>query len=190
MKLNKDTYEIIFFARGGQGAKAAAEILAQAALKEGKFVQAFPLFGPERSGAPTKTFLKISRSVIRSHEPITDPDLIVVLDETLLGEKGITEKLDENETLIINSSKNREELALKLPDFRGTIYPIDANSISAKIIGQSRPNTSILGKLVKVSEIVKLESIKEEFRRIFETKVGKVETDKNILAIEKAYDSL
>lgn len=190
MKLNKDTFEIIFLARGGQGAKSAAEILAQAAVSEGKFVQAFPSFGPERSGAPTKTYLKISDSEIKSHEPIIDPDLVVILDETLLGEKGITENLDGNEALIINSAKNREELASKLPDFRGTIYPIDANTISAKIIGQPRPNTAVLGKLVKVSELVKLESVKEEFRRIFEAKIGKDETEKNILTIEKAYDSL
>lgn len=190
MKLNKDTFEIIFLARGGQGAKVAAEILAQAAVSEGKFVQAFPSFGPERSGAPTMTYLKISEDFIRSREPITDPDLIVVLDETLLADIGITENLGENEALIINSSKNREELVLKLPGFRGIIYPIDANAISAKIIGQPRPNSAIIGKLVKVSEIVKLESIKEEFRRIFEGKIGKDETEKNILTIEKAYDSL
>lgn len=190
MKLDKDIYEIIFFARGGQGAKSAAEILAQAAVNEGKFVQAFPSFGPERSGAPTRTYLKISGSEIRSHEPIIDPDLVIILDETLLGEKGITEKLDENEALIINSSKDREALALKLPDFRGTIYPIDANTISAKIIGQPRPNTAILGKIVKITEVVKLESLVLEFRKVFENKIGKSETDKNILAIEKAYDSL
>lgn len=177
-------------ARGGQGAKSAAEILAQAAVSEGKFVQAFPNFGPERSGAPTKTYLKIASGEIRSHEPITNPDLVVVLDETLLGEKGITENLEENESLIINSAKNREELASKLPDFRGTIYPVDANSISAKIIGQPRPNTAILGKLIHVTEVVKLESLILEFRKVFENKIGKESTDKNVLAIEKAYDSI
>jgi pyruvate ferredoxin oxidoreductase gamma subunit len=190
MKMHKDIFEVIFLARGGQGAKSAAEILAQAAVGEGKFVQAFPSFGPERSGAPTETFLKISRSVIRSHEPITDPDLLVFLDETLLEERGITGNLKENDSLIINSPKSRDELALMLPDFKGTIYPIDANAISAKIIGQPRPNSAILGKLVKVSEIVKLESVIKEFRRIFESKLGKEETAKNILAIEKAYDTL
>jgi pyruvate ferredoxin oxidoreductase gamma subunit len=190
MKLDKDIFEVIFFARGGQGAKVAAEILAQAALQEGKFVQAFPSFGPERSGAPTRTFLRISDDVIRSHEPIIDPDLVVVLDETLVGSQDIVKNLDQNESLIINSTKSREELTEKINGFEGIIYPIDANMISLKIIGQPRPNTAILGKLVKVSEIVKLESVIKEFRRIFEAKIGKAETDKNILAIEKAYDAL
>ena len=190
MKFNKDIFEIIFLARGGQGAKSAAEILAQAAVSEGKFVQAFPSFGPERSGAPTKTYLKVSSGEIRSHEPITDPDLVVVLDETLLADMGITENLDRNEALIINSPKSREELFLRFPDFKGTIYPIDANNISAKIIGQPRPNTSILGKIIKITSLVKLESVTFEFRRIFESKIGKDATDKNVLAIEKAYDSL
>src|SRR5512133_2510001 len=82
--LKKDLIEIIFYARGGQGAKSAAEIMAQAAVSEGKFVQAFPSFGPERSGAPTETYLRISEKEIRTHEPIIEPDVVVVLDESLL----------------------------------------------------------------------------------------------------------
>ena len=190
MKYSEDIFEIIFLARGGQGAKSAAEILAQAAVSEGKFVQAFPSFGPERSGAPTKTFLKISNKEIRNHEPIVDPDLVVVLDETLLEGKGVTENLDKDEGLIINSAKSREELALMVPDFKGIIYPIDANAISAKIVGQSRPNTAILGKLVQVSEIVKLENLISAFKNVFEEKIGKDMANKNVMAVEKAYDSL
>jgi pyruvate ferredoxin oxidoreductase gamma subunit len=190
MKMHKDIFEIIFLARGGQGAKSAAEILAQAAVSEGKFVQAFPNFGPERSGAPTKTYLKISDSEIRSHEPIIDPDLIVVLDETLLIGDDITKNLDKDEALIVNSAKSKGELASKLAYFKGTIYPIDANGISAKIIGQPRPNTAILGKIIHITEAVKLESLTSEFRKVFESKIGKEATDKNILAIEKSYDSV
>jgi len=189
MRSGKNLFEIIFHARGGQGAKSAAEILAQAALGEGKFVQAFPSFGPERSGAPTKTYVRISDHEIRTREPIVDPDIVIVLDETLLEATKVTDGLDKNEALIINSRKPAHEIS-ELIKFSGKIYPVDANGISMEIVGQPRPNTVILGKIVKIAEIVKLESVVSEFRKIFEAKIGKENCDKNILAIEKAYDSI
>ncbi len=194
MKYHKDIFEIIFFARGGQGAKAAAEILAQAATHEGKFVQAFPSFGPERSGAPTKTYLRLSDNEIRTHEPIVDPDVVVVLDDTLLSSQDVSNNLDKRESLIINTQMAehavRSQIAELGKKFEGKIYPIDASGISLSIVGQPRPNTVILGKFVQVTEAVKLESVIEEFRHIFEDKVGKEITDKNVAAIEKAYDTI
>jgi pyruvate ferredoxin oxidoreductase gamma subunit len=189
MKYHKDIFEIIFHARGGQGAKTAAEVLAQAAVGEGKYVQAFPSFGPERSGAPTKTYLKVSNNPIRNHEPVVDPDIVLVLDETLLDGTIVTTSLDANESLIINTKKPVHEIAEKI-GFKGKIHPVDANGISLEIIGQPRPNTVILGKFVKISEIVKLESVILEFRNIFEDKIGKEACDKNVMAIEKAYDAI
>ncbi len=189
MKYHKEIFEIIFHARGGQGAKTAAEILAQAAVHEGKYVQAFPSFGPERSGAPTKTYLKVSNNPIRNHEPVVDPDIVLVLDETLLDGTIVTTNLDTNEALIINTKKSTHEIAEKL-SFKGKIYPVDANGISMEIIGQPRSNTVILSKFVKISEIVKLDSVISEFRKIFEDKIGKEATDKNVIAIEKAYDTI
>jgi pyruvate ferredoxin oxidoreductase gamma subunit len=195
MKYHKDIFEIIFYARGGQGAKVAAEIIAQAAVKEGKFVQAFPQFGPERSGAPTKTFVRISDSEIRTHEPVTDPDVVVVLDETILDSEIVTKNLSRDEALIINTKKTGEEILAKLlhPEegvFQGRVYPIDANGISMEIVGQPRPNTVILGKFIQVTEANKLESVISEFREIFEHKIGLEATNKNVQAIEKAYDSI
>jgi pyruvate ferredoxin oxidoreductase gamma subunit len=189
MRNDKNLIEIIFHARGGQGAKSAAEILAQAALGEGKFVQAFPSFGPERSGAPTKTYVRISDREIRTREPITDPDIVIVLDETLLDGVKVTDGLDKNEALIVNSQKPAHEIG-EIIKFNGKIHPVDANGISMEIVGQPRPNTVILGKIVKIAEVVKLESVISEFRKIFEAKIGKENCDKNILAIEKAYDSI
>ena len=190
MKPQKEIFEIIFFARGGQGAKAASEIIAQAAAKEGKFIQAFPNYGPERSGAPTRTYVRLSDKPIRNHEPVIDPDAVLVLDETLIGDPNITKNLEKNESLIINSIRHREEIAKDFPGFSGKIYPIDATGLSLSVIGQPRPNTAILGHLIKVTEVVKLESAIAEFRRIFEPKIGKEETKKNILAMEKAHDSI
>jgi len=194
MKYYRNILEIIFYARGGQGAKTAAEIIAQAAVKEGKFVQAFPQFGPERSGAPTKTFVRVSDLPIRTHEPVTDPDMVVVLDETILDSQKVTENLSRNEALIINSEKSPEELRQEInargAAYQGKIYPVDANGISLKIVGQARPNTVILGKIVQIAEIARIESIIAEFRKIFEQKIGKEATKKNVQAIEKAYDSI
>jgi pyruvate ferredoxin oxidoreductase gamma subunit len=194
MKYHKEIFEVIFFARGGQGAKTAAEILAQAALREEKFVQAFPSFGPERSGAPTKTYLRLSDKEIRTHEPVIDPDVVIVLDDTLLDSQEVSFNLDRNEALIINTQMTVSEVHAKISQrgksFEGKIYPVDASGISLEIVGQPRPNTVILGKIVQVAEIVKLESVTQEFRKIFEDKIGKENCEKNIQAIEKAYDNI
>ncbi len=197
MKQDKQAFEIIFHARGGQGAKTAAEILAQAGVGQGKYVQAFPHFGPERSGAPTVTYVRISDEPIRTKEPVIDPDLVVVLDETLLESVRVTENLDENEVLIINTKKDPWEIRELMKaqggadkNFQGKIFTVDASGISQEIIGQSRPNTVILGKIVQISEIVRLENVTEEFEKIFSKKIGKEITQKNIAAIEKAYDNI
>lgn len=190
MRVDKNIFEIIFYGRGGQGAKAAAEILAQAANQEGKFVQAFPYFGAERSGAPTKTYVRVSESPIRNHEPVVDPDLVVVLDDTLMGLEGLTENLDRYESLIVNSTKSAEELAQKVPDFKGKIYPIDATGISLRTVGDPRPNAPMLGKIIQISELLDLETVKEEFRNLFEEKIGKGKAEKNLQAMERGYDSV
>ncbi len=194
MKYHKDIFEVIFFARGGQGAKTAAEIIAQTATKEGKFVQAFPNFGPERSGAPTKTYLRLSDSPIRTHEPVVDPDVVLVLDDTLLSSQDVANNLDKKEALIINTQLDEHEVRSQIAEhggkFEGKIHPVDASGISLSIVGQPRPNTVILGKFVQVTEAVNLESLVAEFRHIFEPKIGKEVTDKNVSAIEKAYDTM
>ncbi len=190
MKFNKNTFEIIFFARGGQGAKTAVEVLAQAALREKKFVQAFPYFGPERSGAPVRAYFKISDNEILTHEPIVDPDAVVVLDENILDSHDVAKNLDEYESLIINSARHALELADKIPRFKGKIYPIDATELSLRFIGQNRPNTVILGKLIQITEVVRLENAIEAFQEMFAGKIGKENTEKNLKAIREAYDTI
>jgi len=191
---NKDIFEVIFFARGGQGAKTAAEIIAQAATHEGKFIQAFPNFGPERSGAPTRTYLRISENEIRTHEPVVDPDVVVVLDDTLLDSQDVAHNLDRHEALIVNTEMNEHEVKEAIAKvggkFEGKVYPVDASGISLKIVGQPRPNTVVLGKFIQVTEATTIESVVEEFRHIFEAKIGKETCDKNVEAIEKAYDTV
>lgn len=190
MKFNKETFEIIFFARAGQGAKSIAESLAQAAVSEGKFVQAFSFYGPQRSGAPTKAYVKISDKPIRNHEPIIDPDVVVVLDDTLIKSEDVAKNITENESLIVNTRKTEEEIRKILKNFEGNIKAVDANGISLDIVGQIQANGVILGKLIGVTEIVKLDSVINQFKNIFQKKIGEELTAKNILAIEKGYDVL
>jgi len=182
----KNKYEIIIHGRGGQGAKSAAEILVQAAIRKGKFVQAFPNFGPERTGAPMCSFVRISNEPIRTREPIVDPDCVLVLDETIADVVDVTKNVTGTEALIINSSKEKSGLARKLK-FNGNIKPIDASGISKEIIGEDRPNMVLLGKLVFVTHIVELEDLIHAFRDKYEKKLGKERSDKNVKAIERAF---
>lgn len=190
MKFNKDTFEVIFFARAGQGGKSAAEVLAQSALLEGKHIQAFPYYGPERSGAPTKAYVRISDLPIRVHEPIVDPDLVVVLDDTLLSDRSVLENLDEEESLIVNTDKASNEIAKLIKGFKGNIKTVDASGIAMDELGQNRPNGPILGKVAQVTDIVKLESLKKQFEMVFGAKLPEELVNKNLIAIEKGHDSL
>ncbi|NTV40823.1 MAG: pyruvate synthase [Candidatus Moranbacteria bacterium] len=189
MKQYKDTFEVIFFARGGQGAKTASELVAHAAVNEGKFVKAFPFFGPERSGAPTKIFLRVSNSKLRTQEPVIDPDAVVVMDETVLGSQDVSKNLDQHEVLIINSIRESEEIRKDVPHFKGKIFAIDANGIAIRVTGSPNPNMVLVGQLLKITEIVSLEGAARVFRGVFLEKIGKDLTEKNIQAMEAGYDS-
>ncbi len=191
MKFNKNTFEIIFFARGGQGAKTASELVAHAAVREGKYVKAFPFFGPERSGAPTKMFLRVSDEPIRTQEPVVDPDVVVVLDETVMeNNEEITKNLDRNESLIVNSTISENEIRKVVPHFQGKIHAVDATHIALNVTGAPNPNMALVGKLLAVSGIVSLDSAAEIFRAVFTEKIGKELTEKNIAAMQAGYDDL
>lgn len=190
MKKEKNSYEIIFFARGGQGAKTASELLAHTAVREGKFVKAFPHFGPERSGAPTKMFLRISDREIRTQEPIVDPDVVVVMDETVMDNQETAHNLDRHEFLIVNSKSSKQEIAKKVPNFKGAIHIVDGTGVALEMTGNPNPNSVIIGKLIQVTSVVSLEGLTEIFREYFTPKLGKDLTEKNIAAIHAGHDSL
>ena len=190
MKLYKNTFEIIFFARGGQGAKTASELVAHGAVREGKFVKAFPFFGPERSGAPTKMFLRLSDNELRTQEPIIDPDVVIIMDETVIGGEDVAKNLDEHESLIVNSMKNSDEIRKSVPHFMGKIHAIDATGIANRITGNPNPNMVLVGQLIKITEIISLSSAAEIFQEVFLEKLGRDLTEKNIKAMEEGYDAL
>lgn len=185
--MSKNIFEIIIYGRGGQGAKTTAEIIAQGALMEDKFVQAFPEFGPERSGAPVQTFVRISDKLIKTREPVLNPDCFMVLDETLLEVFEDFDRLGREAFLIINTRRSEEEI-LKQINFKGKLILIDASGLSQRIIEENRPNTVILGKFSAVTGMVKLENLVKVFRKKYQEKLGEEKTNKNINAIRNAYE--
>ncbi len=187
--MKKNIFEIIIYGRGGQGAKTTAEIIAQGAVSEGKFVQAFPEFGPERSGAPVQTFVRVSEKPIKTREPILNPDCFMVLDETLLKVFDEFEKLSQDSFLIINTRRTSEEI-LKNINFKGKLITIDASGLSKEIIGENRPNTVILGKFIEITKVVELENLVKVFRQKYQEKIGIKKTTKNINAIRACSKSL
>lgn len=184
----KKRYEVIIYGRGGQGAKTTAEIIVQAAVKMGKYVQAFPEYGPERSGAPIRTFVRISDEPIRTHEPIWEPDFVLILDESILDNKSFIQNLNTKQPIIVNTNKSKHELNEKI-GFSGKLVTIDATGMSKEIIGENRPNTVILGKFAFVTEIVTLQNIIDVFKEKYASKLGAEKTAKNLEAIRNAYDS-
>ena len=191
--MSKQKYEIIVHGRGGQGAKTTAELLAQAGLKAGKFVQAFPEFGPERSGAPLRTFVRLADKFIRSHEPIVSPDAVLILDESLLNTDKVNINIDQAKLLIVNTTKSAEKIKEVLDknekfknSFSGEVMPVDASGIAQKIIGQNRPNTVILGKFAAMNPVITVENVVSVFENKYIKKIGEEMTAKNVEAIRSA----
>jgi len=146
--------EIRWHGRGGQGAKTASLLLADAAFNIGKYVQGFPEYGPERMGAPITAFNRISDERSSLHSNIYEPDYVVVVDETLLSAVSVTSGLKKEGAVIINSNKAPEDFRPLLEGFEGRVYTIDAGKIAFETIGRNIPNTPMLGAVVKVSGVI------------------------------------
>ena len=146
--------EVRWHGRGGQGAKTASLLLADAAFSTGKFVQGFPEYGPERMGAPITAYNRISDERCPIHSNIYEPDYVVVVDPTLLSAVDVTGGLKKEGAIIINSSKSPEELKPLLEGYEGGVYTIDAGTIAEEEIGRNIPNTPMLGAVVKVSGVI------------------------------------
>jgi pyruvate ferredoxin oxidoreductase gamma subunit len=176
--------EIRFHGRGGQGAVTTGELLAKAAVSEGKWAQAFPAFGPERRGAPVLAFCRVSDSRIRHRFQVKQPDIVVVLDPSLLDVLDPTKGLKPNGTLIVNSELSPKDLKKK-NKFACSVATVDASKIAKEVLKLAITNTAMLGALLKVSGMVKLESMDEPFGERF----GKV-ADINLKACKRAYEEL
>lgn len=166
--------EIRWHGRGGQGAKTASLLLAEAAFDTGKYIQGFPEYGPERMGAPITAYNRISDDVITIHSNIYEPDYVVVVDETLIDVVDVAAGAKESGAIIINSEKAPEDFAGKLPNYKGKIYTIDARKISMETLGRYFPNTPMLGAIVKISGVMPedtfVEAMEKSFNHKFKTK--------------------
>ncbi len=185
----KSMIEIRIHGRGGQGAKTASQFIVESAITDGKQIQAFPEYGPERSGAPMKTYARISDNVIKTHEAVTEPDIVMVIDPTLLDVVDVTEGMNEFGILIVNSTETPEAIKQKT-NCPGKVYTVDATGISIDLLGRNMPNTPILGALAKVCEEVKLDVLTKSVKDKFLNKIGEEKTNANIEAMKKAYDEL
>ena len=173
--------EIRWHGRGGQGAVTSTELVAQAAIDEGNFAQAFPAFGPERRGAPVQAFIRInSTKPIRIRAGITEPDVVVVLDPSLLRIVNVTSGLKPDGMLIINTSKSFSEIE---SEFKITqkLATINATRIAREELGLPIVNTSMVGALIRATGVVKLESLIEPLQHRF----GRL-AERNINAMKKA----
>ena len=146
--------EIRWHGRGGQGAKTASLLLADAAFNTGKYIQGFPEYGPERMGAPITAYNRISNKPITIHSNIYYPDFVVVVDDTLLESVDVTSGLKEDGGIIINTTKSPEEVKELLKNYRGNIYTLDAKKISIEALGKYFPNVPMLAGIVKISNIM------------------------------------
>ena len=165
--------EIRWHGRGGQGAKTASLLLADAAFNTGKYIQGFPEYGPERMGAPITAYNRISDTPITVHSNIYEPDYVVVVDDTLLDSVPVTEGLKETGAIIINTTKTPEYLKNVLKGYTGGIYTIDARKVSTETLGRYFPNTPMLASIVKVSGIMTDEALLEDMQSSFKHKFAK-----------------
>jgi len=175
--------EIRWHGRGGQGAVTSAELLAQAAINEGKYAQAFPAFGAERRGAPVVAFVRIDNDKpVRVRAEIEEPDVVVVLAADLLRVVDVSSGLKANGILVINTPKTADEI-IKEFNYKWTLATVDATRIARDMLGVPIVNTAMVGALLKAAGVTKLESLIEPLRHRF----GRL-ADKNINAMQKAYE--
>ena len=175
--------EIRWHGRGGQGAVTSAELLSQAAISEGKFAQAFPSFGPERRGAPVLAFVRISaKQPIKIRAEIVAPDVVVVLDPTLLRIVKVTSGLKEKGILVVNTKKSDDQIRSEFGD-ECQLALVDATTIARELLGVPITNTTMIGALVKATGVVKLESLFEPLKQRF----GRL-AERNAEAMNRAYE--
>ncbi len=188
--MGKKMFEILWHGRGGQGAKTAATMVAHAAMDEGQYSQGFPEYGPERMGAPIKGYTRISETPITVHCSITKPDVVVVLDSSLLEAVDVTQGTDEDTLFIVNSKLAPGEIRNRLGLQGGKICTVDATGIAIDEIGRPIPNVPVIGALVKATGLLSLDSCKHDIKKKFEAKFGSKIVEGNIKALERAYEEV
>ncbi len=186
-----DTVEIRWHGRGGQGTVTAAKVLADACLSGGRHVQAFPEYGPERAGAPLKAYNRISSKELRMHCPVLRPQVVCVVDATLLDSIDVAEGAKKDAIFIVNSSKDPDEIREKLQAEPGQkVVTVDATKIALECIGRALPNAPMLGALCKVTGLVPLDHLLEDVKKSFGKKFSQKIIDGNLEATRRGYEEV
>ena len=178
--------ELCWHGRGGQGVVTANEILAETAIREGKYVKAFPEFGPERMGAPIRAFTRISADPIKVHSQVYAPDIVIILDPTLVGKVDVTKGLKKDSVILANYPGTPAELKKALNTDK-KCYTVNATKISLEEIGKPMANTSMLGALTKISPMVSYNALEDQMTSKFTGKLPDKVIVKNLAALKRAY---
>jgi pyruvate ferredoxin oxidoreductase gamma subunit len=173
--------EIRLHGRGGQGAVTASRLIATAAYEEGKYSQAIPMYGTERRGAPVTAFVRIDDKRVRERELVHNPDISIVLDPLLAQQQGVVNNLKKGGLVLLNTANDPQDIKLG-GDFR--VATVDATTIALDTLGRPITNTAILGALIKVTDLIKLESLEKAIKKYFTGKIG----DMNIASVRRSYD--
>ncbi len=180
--------EIRWHGRGGQGVVTASELLAETALEDGGYFQAFPDYGSERMGAPIRAYTRISSSPIRQHCQISEPDAVVVFDSTLIGVVDFTEGLKDGGALVINTTLPPDEVRRRLGLGHGRVYTVDATSIALSTMKRNIPNTPMLGALLRAIDVVKKDDLIKVITERMGGRMSKEMVKANIEAMEQAFN--
>lgn len=184
--------EIRWHGRGGQGAKTASLLLADAAFNTGKYIQGFPEYGPERMGAPITAYNRINDTPIKIHSNVYEPDYVVVVDDSLIGPIDVTKGLKPNGAILVNTAMSVEKLREKLGGFKGKIYTIDATKISQECLKANYPNTAMLSAIIHITKILSKEDLLKDMREAFKHKFARKPEviEPNMQALSRAYDEI
>jgi len=183
--------EVRWHGRGGQGTVTGAKTLAEAILSVGKYIQAFPEYGPERRGAPVRVFNRFSDQPIRIHTPVKHPDLVIVVDPTLIGAVNLTDGMRDDSTIVVNTTEPaaeiRQKLALK-PSQK--LFTLPATKISIEAIGRPLPNAPMIGAFSKVVGMIGIEELLRETKESFEGKFPVKIIEGNLSAIRRGFEEV
>lgn len=184
-------FEIRWHGRGGQGTVTGAKSLAEAVQGTGKYVSAFPDYGPERRGAPLRAFNRFADGKIRIHTPVLEPDVIMIVDPTLIGTKGLLNGLNDRTIFVVNTEKSPAEIKKALGLDSQTLYTVPANSISHRLFKRDIPNSAMMGAFARACpDVISIEALTKEAEHIFAHMLAAHLVDKNIEAIKCGYDEV
>jgi pyruvate ferredoxin oxidoreductase gamma subunit len=181
-------FEVRWHGRGGQGTVTGAKSLAEAVQGTGKYVSAFPEYGPERRGAPVRAFDRFADERIRIHTPVSAPDVVMIVDPTLIGDQGLVEGVSETTVFVVNTEKEAAQVKAELGLTTQTLYTVPANRISHTLFKREIPNSAMMGAFARACpQVIELEALVEEASHIFSHMLGQDLVEKNLDAIRAGY---